>query len=73
MIRTLMIEDDMLLAVALRLLLEENGHQVQAVCTYRETMMQDFSSYAWTFIYRTEMASIFAGRFAGRGGSQFWC
>ena len=45
MIRTLMIEDDMLLAVALRLLLEENGHQVQAVCTYRETMMQDFSSY----------------------------
>lgn len=44
-IRTLMIEDDTLLAGALRLLLEENGHQVQAVCTYRETMMQDFSSY----------------------------
>lgn len=45
MIRTLMIEDDTLLVGALRLLLEENGHQVQAVCTYRETMMQDFSSY----------------------------
>ena len=44
-IRTLMIEDDTLLVGALRLLLEENGHQVQAVCTYRETMMQDFSSY----------------------------
>ena len=45
MIRTLMIEDDTLLAGALRLLLEENGHQVQAVCTYRETIMQDFSFY----------------------------
>ena len=45
MIRTLMIEDDRLLADTLKQLLEVNGHRVQVAESYKEAARQNFSSF----------------------------